>query len=223
MTDRFSFSRERQRHPRCQRVAGPLARYLRLERLAWARSDAAARLAVLEALFDRSVLPAADAALRPVTFLLPTWARSDAAARLAVLDALFDRSVLPAADAAFLPVCPDRAMLSPLACARSSSHLSPTDEGGHCVAARYSRGAETAGAVGAFVSVGHDLGGHRHCPCDRIANRRTRLRSLNDLAQLILSGVGSPPAGCAPGLRLDRDGRSHRLRERRGNRIRSPR
>ena len=105
----------------------PQAHYLRLERFLCVRSDAAARLAIPEAVFDRSVLPAADAAFFPVTFVLPTCARSDAAARLAVLDALFDRSVLPAADAAFFPVRPDRASPSLLLGAGIASHLCPTD------------------------------------------------------------------------------------------------
>jgi hypothetical protein len=38
----------------------------------------------------------------------------------------------------------------------------------------------------ARASAGDDLGGHRNLAHDRIVNRRTRLRSLDDLAQLIL-------------------------------------
>ena len=44
--------------------------------------------------------------------------------------------------------------------------------------------------TGALRSGDDDLGGHRYRPFERITDRRTRLRSLNDLAQLILSGVG---------------------------------
>jgi hypothetical protein len=51
-------------------------------------------------------LPAEDAALAPVTLLLPTCARSEAAALLAAFDALFEPRVLPAAEAAALPVFP---------------------------------------------------------------------------------------------------------------------
>ena len=70
---------------------------------------AAADLADLDAVLDRSVLLAAEAAALPLTFLLPDWARALAAADLAGLDAVLDRSVLLAALATFLLVCSLRA------------------------------------------------------------------------------------------------------------------
>jgi hypothetical protein len=60
----------------------------------WARSDAAARFAAIEAEGDRSVLDAADAAALPVRRLLPTCERSDAAARLAAFGAPDELSVV---------------------------------------------------------------------------------------------------------------------------------
>jgi hypothetical protein len=70
----------------------------------WARSDAAALFAALEASFEPSVFPAADAAFAPVFLLLPTCERSEAAALFAAFEAVFEASVFPAADAADLPV-----------------------------------------------------------------------------------------------------------------------
>jgi hypothetical protein len=84
-----------------------------LQRLRWARSEAAARLAAFDADLDRRVAPAADAALALVFFELPTCARSEAAARRAALEAVFDPKVFPAVDPADLLVLPERATLNP--------------------------------------------------------------------------------------------------------------
>jgi hypothetical protein len=70
------------------------------------RSDAAARFAAADAAFEASVLPAADAAARPVCLLFPVCAKSDAAARFAAGEAELERSVFPAAEAAAFPVLP---------------------------------------------------------------------------------------------------------------------
>src|SRR5438552_17287315 len=40
-------------------------------------------------------------------------------------------------------------------------------------------------------AAGDDLGSYRNCPPDRITDGRPRLRSMSDLAQLVLGGVGS--------------------------------
>ena len=70
----------------------------------WVSADPAAALADLEALGSRKVLAAADAALEPVTSLLPVWVNADAAADLAALLAVLLRRVVDAADAADFPV-----------------------------------------------------------------------------------------------------------------------
>lgn len=70
----------------------------------WVSADPAAALADLEALGSRKVLAAADAALEPVTSLLPVCVNADAAADLAALLAVLLRRVVAAADAADFPV-----------------------------------------------------------------------------------------------------------------------
>lgn len=74
---------------------------------------AAALFALLLADDEPNVLPAADAALLPVTPFELVCERALAAAFLAAGGADFDANVLPAADAAFLPVC-SFAIMSPL-------------------------------------------------------------------------------------------------------------